>query len=159
MPKALPPRLYLAKQADRDPAWVIRYGQMFRRTGFLEHQYDEAKALLDEALKRHPEFTRQVPVGRAIPLERQMTIYFVTCQYPDFPIKIGIAVNVRRRVNGLQTALPYPVVVLGTVKGSIVNERFIHRDFHRLRLQGEWFRRDPALLDFIRDTCGALPEL
>lgn len=55
------------------------------------------------------------------------------------PVKIGIASDVSRRLQELQTANARKLHVLGIgVDGSV--EREIHRQLSHLRTHGEWFR-------------------
>jgi hypothetical protein len=98
--------------------------------------------------------------ANAVPLDHQPgTIYFVTCDHDDFPIKIGFATNVKSRMIGFQTALPYPVILLAQTDGTRRLERKLHRQFKELRLRGEWFKRDPLVLEAIEDIKSGKPLL
>lgn len=61
-------------------------------------------------------------------------------------VKIGWTSHPRRRFNELQ-----PDAVLATYPGTVRDERRCHAAFTHLREQGEWFRSEPDLLDFIAD--------
>lgn len=76
-------------------------------------------------------------------------IYFVQ-QGADGPIKIGKANNVRDRMRGLQTSNPYPLRLLGVVDGGMSEEADLHRRFADARMQGEWFRPDASILQYLR---------
>jgi hypothetical protein len=148
---ALPPRLYLAKSKDRQPTWVLRDGPVFIRTGMREDQIDDATVVLNSYLEggtfkiRRDRYTPPVPE----PWTRPCLIYFISCNVPDFPIKIGSAHDLEKRTRAIQTSLPFPVVVLSAMPGTADQERDLHLHFWELRLRGEWFKRGKALLDYI----------
>lgn len=83
-------------------------------------------------------------------LNRLSSIYFVTCDVPDFPIKIGSAFDVEIRLKAIQTALPWPVQTLLVIDGGSKRERELHALFSHLRMRGEWFERHPSILEHIR---------
>ena len=66
-------------------------------------------------------------------------------------IKIGFATDVDKRAKSLATACPYPIEVIHTQLGSIKDESELHRRFAHLRAQGEWFRHEAELADFISE--------
>lgn len=72
-------------------------------------------------------------------------IYFITCDAPDFPVKIGTSTRLQDRVTGLRRSMPYPLLVLATFPGGTNEERRLHIMFARQRLNGEWFSRSPAI--------------
>lgn len=76
-------------------------------------------------------------------------IYFVSCDVPDFPIKIGFTTDVRVRVMHLGRGLPFPIVKLASMAGTRRNERYILKHFRKSRMRGEWFRRTPGLMETI----------
>lgn len=61
-------------------------------------------------------------------------------------VKIGFTTHRARRFRELR-----PDAILGSVKGTTLDERRCHTAFAHLRVEGEWFRQEPELLDFIRD--------
>lgn len=65
-------------------------------------------------------------------------------------VKIGLTENVQTRQRDLQSANPYPLVLLATMPGGLTKERELHRRFQAGRITGEWFRYStPGLADFI----------
>lgn len=83
-------------------------------------------------------------------------IYFITADYPDYPIKIGFTELIKNtRIKGLQTGCPYQLQVIGRIRGTVADERKIHADFDHIRLEGEWFRKWHVL----RWRKGPLPVL
>jgi hypothetical protein len=67
-------------------------------------------------------------------------------------IKIGYtAVDSLSRFRALQTASPDVLVLLGVLyPGEREDERALHARFSHLSLNGEWFRDDDALLEYIQ---------
>jgi hypothetical protein len=69
-------------------------------------------------------------------------------------IKIGRAKNVSRRLQALQTSSPAMLNLLRTIpveglEAARELEHSLHQRFHELRLNGEWFRADTVLRDYI----------
>lgn len=73
-------------------------------------------------------------------------------------IKIGVSIDVRARVRGLSTSSPVPIELLAAMPGGVDEERALHRRFAYLRMNGEWFRAESELLDFIATLPTLLPE-
>lgn len=82
-------------------------------------------------------------------------IYFISCDRPLFPIKIGFAIDIRVRMRALQGAMPWPLMLLGSMEGDTDKERELHQQFGRLRMQGEWFARGHELLEYINQVIAA----
>lgn len=61
-------------------------------------------------------------------------------------IKIGVTKNVRKRIAVMQTGSSVPLVLLATRKGDTGLEREYHARFAHLRLHGEWFEANPAIM-------------
>ena len=61
--------------------------------------------------------------------------------------KIGISTNVGQRLNNLQTAYPYPLSIIGSFEGTLLDEFAAHKKYSKHKLSGEWF----SLTDEIRN--------
>lgn len=98
---------------------------------------------------------RALPVGtaRAPKAPPIAQVYFAQAGEGG-PIKIGTSEQVERRIRSLQSSIPQPLRLLGTVLGGHARERELHRQFEALRIQGEWFRPEAPLLDFIGAVAG-----
>jgi hypothetical protein len=62
-------------------------------------------------------------------------------------VKIGISANVDERMVTLQT--PEPVQLYALLDGWLREEMELHKRFAEYRLQGEWFRKEGALADWV----------
>jgi hypothetical protein len=61
------------------------------------------------------------------------------------------------RIRAIQTSCPYALYFIGHIQGTLTQEREIHKTFDHLRLQGEWFKSDLALLAYIHGVCAIAP--
>lgn len=69
-------------------------------------------------------------------------------------VKIGFTErSVRQRIVGLQTGCPKKLETYATLRGSRDDEREFHDRFADLRMNGEWFRREGALDEWIKGGC------
>jgi predicted GIY-YIG superfamily endonuclease len=80
-------------------------------------------------------------------------VYFISNEDSN-AIKIGIARNVQKRMMSLQTSSPAKLKLMKSlqVDGSEEaqkQERLLHQQFSAIRLNGEWFKADTVLLEFI----------
>lgn len=68
-------------------------------------------------------------------------VYFIQAVgRPDDPIKIGYSDNVEARLRAHQGSSPYPLQVLGVLRGaSTAVETRLHQRFAEHRIGGEWF--------------------
>jgi hypothetical protein len=72
-------------------------------------------------------------------------------------IKIGWSKKVSARLAQLQTGSAVPIKLLATTPGGLALERRLHKQFHHLRLSGEWFLAAPELLDHIASLATVTP--
>jgi hypothetical protein len=85
-------------------------------------------------------------------VRRPAAIYFIQCNGPKGPIKIGQAVDPNRRLSELRIGCPYPMSMLVTFQpeDADLEERRLHLVFRHLRIHGEWFEFATELLAFVR---------
>lgn len=81
-------------------------------------------------------------------------VYFIQCNGPGGPIKIGIAADPKKRLLAIASAMPFPVRLLKSAPGTEADERAVHRIFRESRLVGEWFRETQELLAYIKLIVG-----
>lgn len=134
------------------PVWCIRDGTIKRSTGRTADQIRLAEDDLRNYVNGHH-------AGRPMSLTKETAallsrakignVYFISCDRPLFPIKIGFAVDVRVRLRALQGAMPWSLQLLLAIEGDVDKERELHRQFARLRMEGEWFARGHELLEYI----------
>lgn len=83
-------------------------------------------------------------------------IYFIQAK-GDGPIKIGsTGADPRKRMVKIQSDCPWPVKLIGTIEGTVSQEKQIHLVLSRFKTQGEWFDPHPIVLAAIKEAmkCG-----
>jgi predicted GIY-YIG superfamily endonuclease len=77
-------------------------------------------------------------------------VYFIGEVYGA--VKIGVAANPQRRLNQLQTAFPYKLILLHVMETDEATqvEAALHREYAAKRLNGEWFALTPADLAHVK---------
>lgn len=78
-------------------------------------------------------------------------VYFVQSTQGGL-IKIGVATELKKRLKGLQSMCPIPLVCLGIVPGYAELEQSLHTRFAMYRRHGEWFEPSDELLTYIREN-------
>ena len=68
----------------------------------------------------------------------QCHVYFVQAG-ENGPVKVGVAVDVERRMGELQCANFLPLTLLKTIKGTADHEFRIHCRLLNFCIRGEWF--------------------
>jgi hypothetical protein len=107
-------------------------------------RWQEAEEFISKAERsaRHAAMVEDVERRMAEEEERvskPQFVYFIGA--PSGPVKIGIAVNPKLRLNGLQTGHHEKLELLATCHGGAEQERAYHERFWECRLKGEWFER------------------
>lgn len=64
-------------------------------------------------------------------------------------VKIGFSNNPEQRLKELQTGCPFPISIFTSFKGSLKREKQLHHQYKDLRVNGEWFKIEDKLEDFI----------
>jgi hypothetical protein len=62
------------------------------------------------------------------------------------PVKIGCSGNTMQRVAALQKKQSEALVVIRVIEGAFAEERWLHRRYRDLRINGEWFHFDETML-------------
>ena len=78
---------------------------------------------------------------------RPNIIYLASCEHLGL-LKIGCTSSVSRRMRQLSADRQSLVECLSMVSGSILQEKRLHDRFEPLRVTGEWYRDDSAIIDF-----------
>jgi len=76
-------------------------------------------------------------------------IYFIQGESGG-PIKIGYTTDVQSRIRTLQTGYPDTLKLLLAIPGNFNNEQTLHFELKEYRVQGEWFKPVPVVLDKIK---------
>jgi len=95
-----------------------------------------------------PELARMLrEAERLDPPER---IWLYAIQHGDGgPIKIGLTKSPRKRLAALQIGNPVTLNGIAAWRCYREDEAILHDDFHHVRLRGEWFWPDPALVEYV----------
>lgn len=77
-------------------------------------------------------------------------IYFIQCMDSKKHIKIGVARNVQRRIDELQTGCPYELKLIAQMHltsrtAAYSLESDLHRRLKRFNIRGEWFSKKVRL--------------
>ena len=84
-------------------------------------------------------------------------IYFIQCGH-DGPIKIGHTnSDLGGRLSMLQVGCPWPLRVIGTMPGTMIEEAQLQRSFGHLHMRGEWYHPASQLLLFIEARSAPAP--
>jgi len=82
-------------------------------------------------------------------IRKRYWIYFVQ-DIAGGPIKIGRAIDIAARLNGLQTSYPGELVVVGLITSFTgLTEHAVHVALAEYRMRGEWFAASPAVVEYI----------
>lgn len=89
-------------------------------------------------------------------------VYFIRRSNGTGPIKIGATGDMPTRLYALTQEVGEPLCILAFVAGTHDDENRIQRGFNHLRVEGEWFKPDAELLEFISKVItrqGSLPPV
>lgn len=68
-------------------------------------------------------------------------------------IKIGVTRDIKGRINTLQTSAPGKLEIYAMFEGWLRDEALLHKRFSKHRTNGEWFRREGELAQWIDGGC------
>lgn len=81
-------------------------------------------------------------------LEKKAGVYIISGEAGR--VKIGVTKNLQSRMRAIQTSTSARVELLRFIDNAQrKTERWMHREFDKLRLQGEWFRFDEKMLTIV----------
>lgn len=75
-------------------------------------------------------------------------VYFIQ-RGLDGPVKIGVTVDVRRRIEELQVGSAEELRLLVALPGTPEDESLLHKRFAAFHIRGEWFHPSAELLGWI----------
>lgn len=141
----LGPKLWLDQKRG---TWTIVDGRKKVRTGYPEHQRDLAVIAIHQYSNGTYQPDRPKGPTPARKAEARRGVY--VAGFGPY-VKIGITVNVEERLINLQT--PEPMQLYALIDGWLSEEIALHKRFAGQRLNGEWFRNEGALADWIAVGC------
>ncbi len=65
--------------------------------------------------------------------------------------KIGYSATPKKRISGIQTASPLKIEIISIIAGDTTDEKELHKKFKDKRLNGEWFKYDEEIINYIRE--------
>jgi hypothetical protein len=86
------------------------------------------------------------PGTRPAPRHEQCVYAFAPVD-ESLPVKIGISMDVGRRLRAIQTYCPVEIEAIGAIRCPAEYETAIHRALVDARSHGEWFHRTPPVLE------------
>lgn len=75
-------------------------------------------------------------------------IYFIGNKQYDW-VKIGVCINLKSRLSGIQIGCPVPLIIFHTEEGGQSVEKKLHEYFRLSHIRGEWFRLSGPIQDYI----------
>lgn len=105
-------------------------------------------------------FNLAVKLAEVMPVPApSQTVYFVSSG--NGRIKIGISIDVEKRIKTLECAVGEKLSLLATIGGGRTVEAFLHDYFAENRLVGEWFDLSDRLRSFIaeKDAIAQMVEM
>lgn len=81
-------------------------------------------------------------------IEIEGEIYFIGNLKYGF-VKVGFSTNVERRIGAIQTGCPFPIVILARMRGTVKDEKDLHRKMKLHKSNGEWFRIEGLVKGYI----------
>jgi len=76
-------------------------------------------------------------------------IYFIQAVNGG-PVKIGFSICPEKRILELQTANPYKLDLIGTIRGNIFAEKKLQKHLVHAKTYGEWFEPDEIVIEAIK---------
>ena len=72
-------------------------------------------------------------------------------------LKIGFSNNVKKRLATLNTSSPHRLILLGTIEGSMQDEKELQKRFDFCRVNGEWFEFKNQIINYFAIIGGQTP--
>lgn len=127
-------------------------------TSFVEKNIELRNEMLDLLMKAAGQFYPEKATGRRKPTVtgKPTYLYFIECQ--EY-IKIGLSVDPAERLKTLRksgngTNAPrgidlWEAQLMRAEPGTLEDEQAMHKKFAHLRVEGEWFKAEGDLLDYV----------
>lgn len=108
----------------------------------------ESTECLDVAGCTGPDSEPVRAAAKNLPKMKVGYLYFIQCNGPTGPVKIGYAKDVDARLSNIRMSNPYPLALLASVhiENPDIVEGQLHTRLAKSRLRGEWFACTPELL-------------
>jgi hypothetical protein len=101
---------------------------------------------------------REMDRGVVIPPPKEGMGFIYVAGFGPY-VKIGYTgKDIDRRLNQLRTGAPEPLVLYAVAHGTRYDEGRLHERFGDLRLQGEWFRNEGIVAEWLAAGCHLKPQ-
>jgi len=145
------PRPYLGPKLwfdEKRKTWTICDGRKRVRTGYFRDQRDLAVVAIHKY--SNGTYNPVRPSGPILPSKANARKGVYVIGFGSY-VKIGITTDLNLRLAGLQA--PEPLQEYALLNGWLKEERSLHARFAEYRLQGEWFRHEGELAEWIKGGC------
>jgi hypothetical protein len=88
---------------------------------------------------------------------RDAFVYFIKPVGQDGPVKIGVSVTTRKRLEALAAWSPAPLEIVVSIPGDRSLEQNLHQCFDDLLIHHEWFRADPRITALMDKLLAGVP--
>lgn len=130
---------------DKVPDWRLRDEQWATKMGVpLSYESRTLRQFLLITKSEEVEELRQkVTVLEKILPEPEVTpqgtgvVYFIES---DGKVKIGFTGDLKSRMGAIATTSPSPITLLGSIPGTMKDEKELHKRLEHYRCHGEWFK-------------------
>jgi hypothetical protein len=112
-------------------------------------QVNQRKFEAEMAEKTRREMAANRKVDNTKEKDAKGFIYFIQA-INGGPVKIGFSICPEKRMSELQTANPYKLDLIGSIKGNVFAEKKLHRHLIHARTFGEWFEPDEVVIETIK---------
>lgn len=118
---------------------------------YTYHRPTRIRLVAPEGTPEFAEEYRQAISGEVFRQAR--VVYFIQARTIGL-VKIGLARDANSRMKELQIGCPDELVMLGWIEHPRPSafEAALHRTFSKLRVRGEWYLPDPAILELIANA-------
>lgn len=148
-------RELLRLHRDKPDFWIV-FKESVQKWSWAKddprwEDWRKKKDAQDKARKRQEEIIEEMRDRTFYkPYAKDLTgfIYFIQGECGG-PIKIGYTTDLENRIKKLQTGYPDRLQLLLAFPGNKQFEQAIHKQFEQYRLNGEWFRPAPEVLQRI----------
>lgn len=146
----------LIKHRGEKEFWKV-FGEAVKKWSWSKddprwEDYKKKKLQQDKAKQYQEKTIKERAFIKPVKNDLSGFIYFIQGECGG-PIKIGYTTDLVKRLSSLQTGYPDRLELLLAFPGNRKHEKALHDKFEEYRLNGEWFRPAPKVLEKIKELC------